>query len=191
MRTNRGFRSSVAGLVVALAAGTLVPVHAVDFGEMMNPGSWLGGTQDQHGQERFESGYGVPGHYGQYGTQQRYGSDRYAQPFLGQPPYGYVPYGQPQFGQPGVRPESLDPGWSTDYGPRFPGPEASDWSYGGASPAYGAPGTRFEDSRASDHWLEQRVRDLERRVDALERRQHDGRRQSPSDFPQPEYPPLR
>lgn len=192
MRISPIFRGAAAVLVGVLAAGMSVQAHAVDFGDMMNPGRWLGGSQDP-GQERYDagSGYGVPGYYGQYGQQRYYGSDPYTQPLMGQQPYGYPPYGQPQFGQPGMPPEGVDPSWSADYGSRLPGPDASGWGYGDAAPSLGVPGSRYERPRESDHRLEQRIRDLERRVDELERRQHDGRRPSPQDFPQPEYPPLR
>jgi hypothetical protein len=70
-------RRSLAALVV-LGAAALAPVQAVDFGDMMRPGSWFGSS------DRDRDRYG--------------GSEYYGQPY-GQPFYGQDPYGQ-QFQQP-------------------------------------------------------------------------------------------
>lgn len=182
-----GLKRGVVGLAAVLTTAMLVPAQAVDFSDMMNPGRWIGGAQDR-GYDRYDPGFGVPGYYGQ---QPYYGPERYTQPQFGQQPFGYAPYGQQPFGQPGVPQYGADPGWSVETDPRFPGSDPSAWSHREMTPSYEVPDLRYERHREPDHRLEQRVRDLEHRVEELERRQRDGRRESPREFPQPEYPPLR
>jgi len=74
----------VATLLVA--AGLSAPVHAVNFGDMMNPGRWFGGNRDAD-----DRSYGrdvpPPGYYGA----PAYG---YGAPY-GYPQGGAAPYGQP------------------------------------------------------------------------------------------------
>lgn len=67
----------VATLLVA--AGLSAPVHAVNFGDMMNPGRWFGGNRDA--------------------DDRHYGRDVPPPGYYGAPAYGYgAPYGYPQGG---------------------------------------------------------------------------------------------
>jgi hypothetical protein len=64
---------------LCVAAGLSAPVYAVNFGDMMNPGSWFGGNRDT--------------------DDRRYGRDVPPPGYYGAPAYGYgAPYGYPQGG---------------------------------------------------------------------------------------------
>lgn len=79
---------------ITLGLGALVttgPVHAINFGDMMNPGRWFGGDRDRYDDRYYGGGpygyggpYGWGGPYGGWGGPYGYG---------GGPWGGYGPYG--------------------------------------------------------------------------------------------------
>jgi hypothetical protein len=95
---------------LALAAATLAAstAHAVNFGDMFNPGRWFGGGDDDYYYEEGPWGPYGPGPYG-------YGAPGYG-PY-GAPGYGYggVPYGY----APGVAP-GVAPGYAAPAAPAAP-----------------------------------------------------------------------
>ena len=191
MMRNRLLRQTAVAAVAAFGLAGLVHAQSLGFGDMMSPERWFGGAD----RDRIDGRYGPPGSYGEPYSQQRYGEDPFGQDLYGQHLYGQDPFGQQPFGQQpyGYPPYSQQPygqpGLPSEYGigqERYGSP-----GRGYDEPSYVAPGRRYEDSRAVDEWAQHRIRELEQRIEELERRQHEGRRHQPSDFPPPEYPPLR
>lgn len=87
-------------LVLALATGALLiqplPTLAFNFGDMMNPGKWVGGNRDRDDHyddgDYGPNGYGVP--YGPYGGYPYGGYGGYPYGGYGGYPYGgYAPWG--------------------------------------------------------------------------------------------------
>ncbi|MCA1789161.1 MAG: hypothetical protein LC667_04675 [Thioalkalivibrio sp.] len=211
MTINRLLRHTTVVAVATLGLAGLAHAQSLGFGEMMSPGSWFGGGADR---DPVDGRYGPPASFGEPYGQQRYGQDpygqqRYGQDALGQDLYGQQRYGQDALGRDlyGQRFYDQDPFGQQPYGylpydqqPGQPG-LAPDYGIGqqpyGApgrgydEPSYAPPGRRYDDSRGVDEWAQQRIRELEQRIEDLERRQYEGRRLQPPDFQQPEYPPLR
>jgi hypothetical protein len=149
-------------LVTALgvAAAVAAPVQAVNFGDMMNPGKWMGGKKDRD--DLPPPGYG-------------YGQGPYGAP----PPGGY--YGQPAGpgyggGYPGggAYPGGAYPGGAGAYpGGAYPGGGYDPYQqgYGGAAPAYPAPtysAPAATPSSTGDTSSDEKIRRLERRIQQLE-----------------------
>lgn len=136
-----------------LALGAVSSAHAVNFGDMMNPGKWFGGSKDRdigpYGPEVPPPGYGYdvppPGYGG--GAPYGYGSPAYGGPGAG---YGVPAYGVPPAGAYG-QPMPAAPGYGQPAGPGY-----------GQAPA-AAPPTGAD--------AEARIRQLERRIQELERAQ--------------------
>jgi len=83
-----------AGAALSLAAMLVsVPAQAINFGDMMNPGKWMGGNNDD---DYYDGPYGYPG----YGYPGAYGYPGYG---YGYPGYGYGP--QPGYGPQGYAPQ--------------------------------------------------------------------------------------
>jgi hypothetical protein len=93
------------GAVLGLAALIFAaPAQAMNFGDMMNPGKWMGGNDND---DYYDGPYGYPGYgYGPYGYPgYGYGYPGYG---YGYPGYGYggypgygPGYGAPGYGAPG------------------------------------------------------------------------------------------
>jgi hypothetical protein len=101
--TTAGTALSLAALIAA------APAQAMNFGDMMNPGKWMGGNDND---DYYDGPYGYPG----YGYPGPYGYPGYG--YGGYPGYGY---GYPGYGYGGY------PG----YGPQGYGPQGQ----GGSAPA--------------------------------------------------------
>lgn len=135
-------RSVITTLALA-AAVTIAPVaHAINFGDMFNPGRWMGGNNDDDYYDGPYGGYGPygggpwgPG-YGGYGFP---GYGGYGVPGYG---YGGAPYGY----APGVAP-GVVPGYAVPAAPAAAG---------------SAPATDTKD---------QQIEALQRRIEQLEGRQ--------------------
>jgi hypothetical protein len=184
------------GLAALLGLGLVAfgPVQAVDFGDMMSPGRWFGGSdRDRDYREpQFGPGYGQPYYGSDPYAQQPWGQQSYGQQPWGQHPYGQQPWGQQPFGQQpwgeqswGQQPFGHSPYDTPGSGEQRPG--APGWGYDdpgiGSAPQWGAP-------PAHEERMQQRIRELEQRIEELERRRPDPRRGAPTDFGQPEFPPL-
>lgn len=203
-------------IVLGLGLTAVGPAYAFNMGDFMNPGRWVGGNKDRdrdHGHDR----YGPPGYYqggpqgfGPHGqVPYGYGQMPYGQMPHGQMPYGQMPYGQPPYGQmphwqtpPSQAPQWGDfgqmphhgQGWPQEQGPHgFGGPFDFPGSPG-QQPGFGPPPGAMPESffqppsAAPDDRAQQRIRELEMRLEQLERRQRDeSDRGRP---PAPVYPPL-
>lgn len=134
--------------------------QAFKFGDMMNPGKWMGGKKDY-------DDYG-PGGYG--GPSGPYGPGGYGSPAGPYGPGGYGsppgPYGPGGYGGPG----GPAPYGGTPYGgaPYGPGPVGAPGGYTppgsyGRTPAVPAPPAPQQSADQSG-----RIRELERRIEQLE-----------------------
>jgi hypothetical protein len=126
--------------------------HAFDFGDMMNPGKWMGGGHDRY-DDYYDGPYGGGPWGGPYGGGPWGGPDGggpWGGPYGGAPfgGYGAGPYGRGPYGYPGAY---RAPGHSSA-APRAP-----------AAPAAKAPPSPAPNTSEID--------DLERRIKALEARQ--------------------
>ena len=149
---------------VTLAASLLAAAplaHAFNFGDMFNPGRWMGGGDDY-------DEYYYDGPYGAYGP---YGGG----PWGGAPGYGYGgygPYGAPGYGGGapyGYAPPAVAPGYAAPAAPAAPAPTAPAGSAGGD---------------AKDREIEA----LKRRIDQLENRQGGGQAAPPPSAGGGEWP---
>ena len=143
-------------LAVAGAIGTAIgyaPVsQAFKFGDMMNPGKWMGGGKDRYDDDE----YG-PGPYGPYGGGP-YGGGPGAYGPPGYGPYGGGPYGGGPYG-----------GGPYGVGPRYGAPGYSGApGYRAAPPAPSAPAAS---SSASRNTKSAEIEALKRRIDELEAKQ--------------------
>jgi hypothetical protein len=162
----RVLRVSAGLAAVLLLAAPMV--QAQNFGNFMNPGNWFGGSDRDRGyDDRYPRGPIPPGYgYPPYGAPPGYGQYPYAQPPLGAQPPGMQPFGVVPPSAPGaVAPAQPPFGWSAP-----------------SAPMMGAP---------SDAAAQQRIRELEQRLEELERRQREPVRPMRPEFPEPEFPPLR
>jgi len=94
--TTAGAALSLVALVVS------APVQAVGFGDMMNPGKWFGGNDNN---DYYDGPYGYPGYGypgGPYGYPGGYGHPGYGHGY-GYPGYGYGPH--PGYGPQGYAPQ--------------------------------------------------------------------------------------
>lgn len=123
--TMRSTATLILGLTLATGGSS---AFAINFGDMMNPSKWMGGSKDRDYDDRR---YGGPG-YGYGGPGWGYGGPGWG----GGPGYGYGGPGwggAPGYGYGG-------PGWGYGGGPGYGGP-----GYGGSG--YGAPADRATESR--------------------------------------------
>lgn len=129
---------------VALAIAYTPVSQAFNFGDMMNPGKWMGG-----GDRYDDDWYGGPGPYGPgpYGPGSYGGGPWGGGPYGG--PYGPGPYGGPGYGAPGVYGA---PGYQK-------GPTAT------------APRAPASSSSASENVKDAEIEALKRRIEELESRQ--------------------
>lgn len=143
-------RPVLATTALTIAATLLLaaPIaNAFNFGDMMNPGRWMGGNKDRYYDDDYYGGPWGPG-YGGYGA-----------PGYGAP--GYGGYGAPGYGAPGYGGYGA-PGYG-GYG--VPG-------YGGyGAPAYGVPAAPAAPTTGASDAKEQEIEALKRRIDQLESRQ--------------------
>lgn len=158
-----GARSGLAAFLLLAASG----IQAQNFGNFMNPGNWFGGSDRDRGyDDRYPRGPIPPGYgYPPYGAPPAFGQHPYAQPPFGAQPPGMQPFG--------AAPPSVPPG-AAPVQPPFGQP---------------VPGARME--MPGDAAAQQRIRELEQRIEDLERRQREPVRPMRPEFPEPEFPPLR
>lgn len=145
-------RTSSRFLVALAAAGAIgaslayTPVsYAFNFGDMMNPGRWMGGGN----RDRYDDDY--------YGGP--YGEGPWGGPYGGGP-WGGGPYGGPGFGGP--------------YGaPGYGGYGAPPVGYGAPAPAYSAPAPAAAAPKesTSSNTKSAEIEALKRRIDELEAKQ--------------------
>lgn len=136
---------SIASLAAVVGFTTYVPpVQAFNFGDMMNPGRWMGGGKNR---DRYDDDY-----YGDYGP---YGGPWGGGPWGGGPygggPWGGGPYGGGPYGGYGGGP------WGPGYGYGAPGigaPMAAP-----AAPA--APAQSGSSSKSEIDALKRRIEELE------------------------------
>ena len=128
-------RTLLPALLGAFGLVSAVSVEAINFGDMMNPGKWMGGNKD-----RYEGGP-PPG----YGYQQPYGPQ--GGYYGGQPGPGYGG-GYPGGGYPAMGQDPYQQGYGV--APGYPAPGAGS---GGAVP----PEERIRQ-------LEQRIQQLEQQL---------------------------
>ena len=144
---------------VLFALGAVSTAQAVDFGDMMNPGKWFGGSKDRdippYGPEMPPPGYGYDappygfGGAGPYG----YGAPAYGPPAGGAPGVPGAGYGAPAYGAPppaayGQQMPPPVPGYAQPPGPGY-----------GQAPVAPSPSGGGSDAR---------IRELERRIQELE-----------------------
>lgn len=139
---------AAAGVMAGTAVYTPVS-QAFNFGEMMNPGKWMGGNRDYDD----EWGDYGPGPYGPPGLGP-YGGGPYGGPYGGGP-YGGGPYGGPYGG---------GPGFGT---PRFYGAPG----YRAAPVAPSAPSTPSRSSSSSENVKSAEIEALRKRIEELETKQ--------------------
>ena len=124
---------------IGLAAGLLAAAplaHAFNFGDMFNPGRWMGGGDDY-------DDYYYDGPYGPYGGGP-YGGGPWGAPYG-----GYGPYGAPGYGY-GAAPYGYAPGIAPGYAAPAPAP---------AAPAAGSSDAKDQEIEA----LKRRIDQLESR----------------------------
>ena len=90
MRISIKTASAILATTGSLLAGS---AYAMNFGDMMNPSKWMGGSHDRDDYYRGGPGYGYPG----WGGYPGYGYPGWG----GYPGYGYPGYGYPGYGYPG------------------------------------------------------------------------------------------
>jgi hypothetical protein len=137
----------IAALATAVAAGAAYTpvIHAINFGDFMNPGKWMGGGND-YDDEYYEYG---PGPYGPPGPGGPYGPGPY-----GAGPYGAGPYGAPGYGPYGGGPGFGAPGYYGAPGPR-PAPAAP------SAPASSSSSSSENVKSAEIEALRKRIEELE------------------------------
>jgi hypothetical protein len=136
----RTIRPALAALGTAAVLVAVAPVaQAFNFGDMMNPGRWFGGGDDDYYDDYYDGPYGPGYGYGPYGG--GYGA-----------PYGLGPYGRGPYGGYGAGP----------YGPGYGSPMVPP-SY--AAPAASAPAAA-PSSGGSDK--DREIEALKRRIEQLE-----------------------
>jgi hypothetical protein len=123
--TMRRAATMILGLTLVTGGGSAL---AVNFGDMMNPSKWMGGSKDRDNDDRRWDGPG----YGYGGPGWGYGGPGYG---YGGPGWGY---GGPGYGYGG-------PGYGYGYGYGGPGYGYGGPSYGGSG--YGPSTDRAPDSR--------------------------------------------
>jgi hypothetical protein len=152
---------AVAGLIGATMAYAPI-TQAINFGDMMNPGKWMGGGKDRYDDwEEYGPGPYGPGGPGPYGPP---GSGPYGGGPYGGGPYGGGPYGGGPYGAPGY-------GGAPGY-PPAPG------GYSARPPAPG-PGSASAPSATSENTKSAEIEALKRRIDELEARQQQPRYGAP------------
>lgn len=158
------FTVAAAGIVGSMLAYTPVS-HAFNFGDMMNPGKWMGGSRDRYDDDYYDdgpSGYGG-GPYGGGGGPYGYGGG----PYGGGPYGGYGgPWGGPGFGGPGYGAPGGLPG-----GPRPAAPRPA------ATPS--------PSSSTSSNTKSAEIESLKRRIEELETKQQPPAAPPPSDWDRP------
>ena len=136
------YRTLLPALLGALGLVSAASVEAINFGDMMNPGKWMGGNKDRH--EGPPPGYGY------------------------QPPYG--PQGGYYGGQPGPGYGGGYPGGDRPGG-GYPAMGQGPYQQGyGVAPGYAAPGAG--PGGVSGIPPEERIRQLEQRIQQLEQQLH-------------------
>jgi len=155
---------SVSSLVAVVAfTGYVPPVQAFNFGDMMNPGRWMGGGKNR---DRYDD-YGDYGDYGPYGGGPWGGGPYGGGPYGG---YGgpYGGYGAPGYGAPG-------------YG--VPGYMGAPM----AAPAPAAPAAPAQSSSSSQAEIDA----LKRRIDELEAGKQQSQPAPATDWPSaPAFRPM-
>ena len=136
-KATKHFAALAAAGILGVAVGGAPVTQAFNFGDMMNPGKWMGGGNDYDDWED----YG-PGPYGPYGPgPYGAGPGPYGPPGYGS--YGAGPYGGPRYGAPG-----------------YPGA-----GYGAAPPqrrAPAAPASSSENTKSAEiEALKRRIDELE------------------------------
>ena len=135
---------SITTTLALAAAVTLAPVaHAINFGDMFNPGRWMGGNNDD---DYYDGPYGGYGPYGGGPWGPGYGGFGYP---------GYGGYGVPGYGY-GASPYGYAPG---GYAPGF-------------APGYAVPAApSAASSETASDTKDQQIEALQRRIEQLEGRQ--------------------
>jgi len=131
-------RLVTSALALAVTMTTAPAVYAAGFGDMFNPGRWLGGNNDD---DYYDGPYGA------------YGPGPYGVPGYG--PYGapgYGPYGAPGYG---ALPYGYAPGVAPGIAPGYAAPAA-------VAPATIAPAASSADAK------DQEIEALKRRIEQLE-----------------------
>lgn len=147
--------------IVGASLGYAPVIHAFNFGDMMNPGKWMGGGRDRYDDEYYEDGpYGGPYGGGPYGGP--YGGGPYGGPYGG---YGPGPYGGGPFGPSGPY---AAPGY------RGAPPRAPAAPVAPVTPSAKAPSRSAADSGEIDA--------LKRRIEELETQQKQPSPPPPSDW---------
>lgn len=140
-------KSRIAITLAAAGAALLISpaVQSFNFGDMMNPGKWMGGNKydDDYYDDRDSGPYGPPPGYG-------YGYPPYGAPYSGG-------YGAPGYGSPYGPPLGATPAWTAPARPAAPAAPAA------SPPASPAPVAK--DAKT------QEIEALKRRVEELEARQ--------------------
>lgn len=112
---------SIVALAALVSVGAPIPVaQAFNFGDMMNPGRWMGGNRDRYDDDYYDDygpygGYG-PGPYGAGPYGAPYGAGPYGAPYGAGPygaPYG-AGYGVPTYSAPAVAPTQSAPNNSSE-----------------------------------------------------------------------------
>jgi hypothetical protein len=160
---------SVASLAAVVGFTTYVPpVQAFNFGDMMNPGRWMGGGKNR---DRYDDDY--YGDYGPYGGGPGGGGPYGGGPYggYGGGPYGGGPYGAPYGGGYGM------PGYGA---PGYMGAPM-------AAPAPAAPAAPAQSGSSS----QSEINALKRRIEELEAGKQQSQPAPSADWPSaPAFRPM-